>query len=127
MSHRPLAAAALVLLLSPATAGAIESTLQLQLSTDQDFERRIVTYDCATETPLTVTYLNAAPNFLALVPVADEPEPLLFVAVISASGARYASGQWVWWTRGPEASLYDATLGEDAPAVLTCSETNEIP
>ncbi len=127
MTHRPLAIATLALLLSTAAAVAMESSLQLQLSTDQDFERRTITYDCATEAPVTVTYLNAAPNFLALVPIEGEAEPLLFVSIISGSGARYASGQWIWWTQGPEASLYDATEGEDAPAILTCSEINNTP
>lgn len=124
---RHTAATAVTLLVTTAAVSAVESTLQLQLSTDQDFERRIISYDCATETPLTVTYLNAAPNFLAVVPVEGETEPLLFVAVMSGSGARYASGHWVWWTQGPEASLYDATQGEDADPVLTCSEVNNTP
>lgn len=118
---------ALALLLTAGTAGAVESTLQLQLSTDQDFERRTISYDCATEAPLVVTYLNAVPNFLALLPVEAETPPLLFASVIAASGVRYASGQWIWWTKGADASLYDTTLGEDAPAVLTCSEISNSP
>lgn len=122
-----LAITALALLTTTGMAGAVESTLQLQLSTDQDFERRTSTYDCAAETPFVVTYINAAPNFLALVPVEADTPPLLFASVISASGARYASGQWVWWSKGPEASLYDTTQGEDAPAVLTCSEIIDTP
>lgn len=103
------------------------SSLQLQLSTDGDFERRTVSYDCGTEAPLVVTYLNAAPNFLAMLSVPDSADPLVFAAVISGSGARYAAGQWVWWNDGIDGSLYDATLGEDAEAVLACSEINNIP
>jgi membrane-bound inhibitor of C-type lysozyme len=51
----------------------------------------------------------------------------VFASVISASGARYASGQWVWWSKGSDASLYDTTLGEDAEAVLTCTEIHDTP
>jgi len=122
---RPLLLAAA--LFTPATAQAVETTLQIELGAQSDFERRGIVYDCATDAPLAVTYINAAPNFLAIVPVAEQPEPLIFTAVISASGVRYASGQWIWWTKGADASLYDATLGEDAEAVLTCSELNNTP
>ena len=116
---------------SVALAGATQATetaLQLNLTTQSgEFEQRVTRYDCGAETPTVVTYINAAPNFLALVPIADEPQPLVFAAVISASGVRYTAGKWVWWTKGPEASLYDATLAEDAEPVLTCSEVNNIP
>ena len=109
-------------------AHATETALQLNITTQSgEFEQRVTRYDCATDSPLEVTYINAAPNFLALVPIADEPQPLIFVAVIAASGARYASGKWFWWTKGSEASLYDSTLGDDADPVLTCSEINNIP
>lgn len=114
-------------LLAPAAAQAIETTVQLELGTQSDFERRLTPYDCSAGEPFSVTYINAAPNFLAVVPVEGEPEPLVFAAVVAASGARYAAGQWVWWTKGAEASLYDVTLGEDAAPVLTCSESINTP
>jgi len=107
---------------------ATETALQLTITTQSgEFEQRVARYDCATDTPLQVTYINAAPNFLAIVPLADEPEPMVMAAVMSGSGARYAASKWVWWTKGSEASLYDAMLPEDAEPVLTCSETNNIP
>jgi membrane-bound inhibitor of C-type lysozyme len=127
MNHSMTAAAVAALLLLAAPAGAAQSSLQIELGSGGDFERRIVTYDCATEAPLVVTYLNAAPNFLAIVPVAEEPEPLVFAAVIAASGVRYTAGKWIWWSKGVDASLYDATLGEDAEPVLTCTEINNTP
>lgn len=114
-------------LLAAGPALAVETSLQLQLSTQSDFQRHSMTYDCDAGEPFSVTYVNAAPNFLAVVPIADEPEPMVFAAVVSASGVRYASGKWVWWTKGVDASLYDATLGEDAAPVLTCSELNDTP
>lgn len=114
-------------LLVPTAAQAIETSLQIELSTESDFERRTMLYSCSAGEPFSVTYINAAPNFLALVPIEGEPEPLVFAAVVAASGARYAAGQWVWWTKGAEASLYDSTLGEDAAPVLTCSEMTNTP
>jgi len=126
---KPIIAAAIFVtaLLAPAVAQAVETSVQIELGTQSDFERRSVLYDCSAGEPFSVTYINAAPNFLALVPIADEPELHVFASVISASGARYASGQWIWWTSGADASLYDATLGEDAEPVLTCAEMNNTP
>lgn len=124
---RTILAAVLATMLLPGAAIAAQTSLQIELNAGRDFERHVMTYDCATETPITVTYINAAPNFLALVPIAEEPEELVFASVIAASGVRYVSGKWVWWTRGAEASLYDTTLGEDAEAVLTCSEFINTP
>ena len=124
---RAIFVAAIAALLLPGAAGAAQTSLQIELNAGRDFERHVMTYDCDTETPITVTYINAAPNFLALVPIADKPEELVFASVIAASGVRYVSGKWAWWTRGSEASLYDTTLGEDADAVLTCSEFIDTP
>ena len=114
-------------MLAPISAQAVETSIEIELGTSGDFERREILYDCSDGEPFDVTYINAAPNFLALVPIADEPELHIFTSVISASGARYASGQWIWWTKGPDASLYDATLGEDAEPILTCTEFVNTP
>lgn len=128
MINRLFAALLSVAALTPASVGAVETSLQLQLGGDTgDFERRTVLYDCSDGEPFDVIYLNAAPNFLALVPIADEPAFRVFAAVESASGARYAAGHFIWWTKGAEASLYDTTLGEDAAAILTCAEMNNTP
>ena len=114
-------------LLAPAAAHAVEASLQIELGTASDFERHTTLYDCSAGEPFSATYINAAPNFLALVPIEGEPEPLVFTAVVAASGVRYAAGQWVWWTKGADATLHDVTLGEDAEPVLTCSEMNNTP
>ncbi len=122
-----LAALLAASLLAPTAAQAVEAALQIELGTASDFERRATLYDCSAGEPFSVTYINAAPNFLALVPIEGEPEPLVFAAVVAASGVRYAAGQWVWWTKGADASLQDVTLGDDAEPVLTCSEMNNTP
>lgn len=127
MTHPALTAAILATLLAPVATQAAQTSLAIELSTQSDFERRVIVYDCEAAEPVTVNYINAAPNFLALVPVEGEPEQLVFASTIAASGVRYVSGQWVWWTKGADASLYDITLGEDADPVLTCAELNNIP
>jgi membrane-bound inhibitor of C-type lysozyme len=48
--------------------------------------------------PFTVQYLNAGENHLAVLPV--NGQALIFANVISASGARYAAGRYVWWDAG---------------------------
>ncbi|GLQ53535.1 MliC family protein [Devosia nitrariae] len=103
----------------------VQSTVVLTLGTDGDAEKRLVRYECEGLEPFAVEYINAAPNFLALVPV--EGETLIFSAVLSASGARYAAAHWEWWTSGPEASLHDLTLGPDAEPVAACLEFTEGP
>ena len=128
MTNRLLAAILSTALLTPTSAGAVETSLQLQLGGETgDFERRTVLYQCSEGEPFETVYIDAAPNFLALVPIAGEPEPRIFAAVESASGARYAAGPFIWSTEGAEASLFDTTLGDDAPAILTCSEMNNTP
>jgi membrane-bound inhibitor of C-type lysozyme len=75
-------------------------------------------YTCATGRILNVTYLNASNGqSFALVPV--KGKQMLFVNVMSGSGVRYQADVYTWWTKGPHADLYDATLGENAPPLLS--------
>lgn len=46
----------------------------------------------------TVEYLNAGENSLAVLPI--HGKRMIFANVISASGARYAAGPYVWWDAG---------------------------
>lgn len=102
------------------------SAVVITLGTAGDFQRKAVSYGCeGQEAPIQVDYLNAAPNYLALIPI--DGSTLVFNTVLSASGARYAAGKYVWWTKGPDASLYDLTQGPNAKPVLTCTELNETP
>lgn len=80
-----------------------------------------VNYRCeGTSAPMTVEYINAGEDSLAMVPV--EGGRRVMVSVLAASGARYAGGAFVWWTKGREGSLYDLRNGEDADPVATCVE-----
>lgn len=122
---KPIPALLAALTLVAAPAGAVETSMQLVLTLEGNAQRDVITYQCeGIEEPLTVEYVNAHPIFLALLAV--EGEQLVFVNVISASGARYASGRWVWWTQGQDASLYDEMADEDAEPV-SCIELSDIP
>ncbi|QQE06049.1 MliC family protein [Cupriavidus sp. ISTL7] len=74
-----------------------------------------VRYRCDDGKQLTARYFNSADNQIAILRL--DGKPLLFVSVLSASGARYAHGQHVWWTKGDEGMLQDMTQGENAPPV----------
>jgi membrane-bound inhibitor of C-type lysozyme len=104
------AAALAVVLAWSGTAAAVETSMQIVLELSGNAERNVVRYECEGVEPFAVEYVNAAPVFLAFVPVAGEN--LVFVNVIAASGARYVSGQYEWWTRGSEATLADVTAAE---------------
>lgn len=120
------AATAVLLIATPAMA--VDTTVSVTLTAPSGaFEQHIAQYDCGTDTHLAVTYLNAAPNFLAILPAPEEPTPLVFASVQSGSGARYAAGKWIWWTKNADANLFDATLGDNAEPVLTCTEINNTP
>lgn len=72
-------------------------------------------YQCGSMT-ITVDYINAGPVSLAVLHMPDD-----FVVasnVISGSGARYAGAQYIWWSQGDEADLYDLMQGgEDGPGI----------
>lgn len=106
--------------LSANLANAAESGT-IELHSKAKIERMQADYNCGAAGKLAVTYINADPNFLALVALPKQPQPLVFASVISGSGARYAAGKYVWWTKGNSASLYDTTLGDNAPPTMTCN------
>ena len=111
---------------APAPSPTATSSVTISLGTTGDFDRKTVKYGCqGQDAQLSVEYINAAPNYLALLPV-DEGT-LVFTTVLAGSGARYAAGKYVWSTKGPDASLYDLTAGANAKPILTCSEVNETP
>ena len=109
-----------------ATPPAISSGLAITLNTTGDFDRKTVGYGCkGIQDSLSVDYLNAAPNYLAMIPL--DGSVLLFNTVLAGSGAKYVSGKYVWWTKGQDGSLYDLTEGPNAKPILTCSEVNDTP
>ncbi len=104
---------------------AASATLMITLESTGDIERNIATYQCDNEETLTVQYINAAPNFLAIVPVDGINH--VFATTISASGARYVSGPYEWWSHQGEATLRDLMQDEDAAPLATCTSASNTP
>ena len=127
MVFQRLLATAMFFGLAVSSASAVQTTLTIQLGEDQltDFERKTVPFTCTVDDPISVSYINAAPNFLAMVPI--EGATLIMSGVESASGSKYVAGRWVWWVKGAEARLYDLTQGEAAEPVNVCTEVNNTP
>ena len=122
MKRLLLSLAALFMATLPANAAGIGLTLML----DTPGEWQHVSYACeGREEWLSVAYVNAAPNFLALIPI--EGQTLVFASTVSGSGVRYVADRYEWRTKGADASLHDLLGEPEAPALLTCLEANEIP
>jgi len=96
---RPAITAALAL-------GAAPAMSDVSLGTSVELHDATVlaaTYDCGAETPLSVRYVNSDTDSLVLVAV--EGDTRLFVNVAAASGAKYVTGAYEWWSRGDGAVL----------------------
>jgi membrane-bound inhibitor of C-type lysozyme len=107
---------------APPTATA---TLSIALESTSDIERIVSVYQCSDGQALTVQYINAAPNFLAILPVNGQNQ--IFATTLSGSGARYVSGPYEWWSKGDEATLRDLMQDEDAAPLATCGPVNNTP
>lgn len=70
-------------------------------------------YSCDGGQPFAVQYVNVGPNNLALLTL-DEQD-IVFVNVISGSGARYSAGSMEFWTKGETATFTDAMKDDGAP------------
>lgn len=103
--------------LMAATGVANASTVTLELPGSGPVERNSVSYKCGDQT-VTAEYINAGDTSLAVVKLEDQT--VLMVNVLSASGARYAGRQYVWWTKGDNANLYDLTKGGEAQPEFSC-------
>jgi membrane-bound inhibitor of C-type lysozyme len=74
--------------------------------------RKVVHYSCDANAvklglpavPFDVEYINGSGNNLATIPILGGL--LIFANVSSASGARYAAQQYVWWEAQGSATLY---------------------
>jgi membrane-bound inhibitor of C-type lysozyme len=95
-------------------AGATDLTIHLTGS--QPLSRKTVQYQCDRQaassglpaTAFPVEYINGAGNSLVIVPV--QGASLIFTNVSSASGARYAAGQYIWWDAAGSVNFYSDSL-----------------
>ncbi|TCK23175.1 membrane-bound inhibitor of C-type lysozyme [Ancylobacter aquaticus] len=119
MNARKTFLAGLLLAGAPAVAQAGE--LVIPLPAGAKAETIKAHYTCGTFGTVEARYFNAPP--VALASLAFKGEFMVVSNVIAGSGARYAGGTYIWWTKGNKADLYDVTLGEDAAPVASCSTT----
>ena len=112
----------LIALASPALA---DAGLTLALPLGADAEIKTVQYTCQNHDPVTMQYINAAPNYLAILPL--DGQQLVFASALAASGTKYVSGQYELFNKGPDITLQDVTEGLDAAPVLQCAEDNLAP
>ena len=71
-------------------------------------------YDCG-DFMLDARYINGGQIMLAELQWPDNH--IIAAEVIAASGARYAAGPYVWWSKGDDGTLYDVTKGENDPGI----------
>jgi membrane-bound inhibitor of C-type lysozyme len=109
---RNFAATLFFMLAAASAAGAATITIDVPDAGEAEAVRQA--YDCA-GSEVEAVYYNAGPVSLAVLTI--KGETVVASNVIAASGARYADAQYIWWTRGDAADLYDLMQGEDAPPV----------
>lgn len=97
-----------------------EVALTIPLPVGGEVTASAARYSCDGGEAFTVQYINAGANRLALLPV--DGEDRIFVNVISGSGARYASGEYIWWSRGASATL-ENELSEGS--LIECAATGQ--
>jgi len=80
-----------------------------------------VEYACEGGKTLAVSYATVGDTPVATITL--DGKTYLFANVISASGARYASGQYIWWNKGTTGFLTDETQPADHNMVYRdCAE-----
>ncbi len=106
---------------------AVAATAHLQIVLDlpPGAAQRTVAYRCEDADPLSVTYIDAAPNFLAIVP--HEGNDLIFVGIPGKTGAQYVSGSLVWTADADKGQLTDLVAGADTKPLLDCTQANDTP
>lgn len=116
MEMLPMAAAAMM--------GGVDVSAQVVLQFSGNFERKVIEYRCEKlEQPLTIQFVTAEPNYLAIFPLGDQK--LVLTSVVAASGVRYVGGPIEFWVNGQEATLTDTTMQADG--TTTCTEASDTP
>lgn len=112
--HFQIMAAAFMAAAAPAMAAEVAISISIPVTGDTSVNSTGAIYDCAGRA-VKATYINAGEVSLVVLDI--DGEAVVASSVVAASGARYAGGRYVWWTKGDEADLYDLMDGgEDTPA-----------
>ncbi|MET3589091.1 membrane-bound inhibitor of C-type lysozyme [Bartonella silvatica] len=117
--------AALILLLF-GSVNAFAGTLVIDVPDESEPTTETVTYQCDMGTRkenFEATYHNA--GNIALVDLKWEGKRIIGANVISASGAKYVGGPYVWWTKRNEAMFYDLLNDPKEEHPILCVEKQE--
>jgi membrane-bound inhibitor of C-type lysozyme len=88
--------------------------------------KQVRTYQCDGKKRVSVLYVNATDgDSFAYLPVDGTRH--VFVTVMSGSGAKYASGPYVWWTKGPQGNLTREGDSGATPLLANCVEQPQAP
>jgi membrane-bound inhibitor of C-type lysozyme len=91
--------------------------MPLTVSQIQTASKQTTPYLCKDGKRVSVQYTNTR-NQQSFAALTVDGRKLLFVSVIAGSGAKYVADQYTWWTKGPEANLYDEMAAKDSPPLL---------
>jgi membrane-bound inhibitor of C-type lysozyme len=83
--------------------------------------KQVRAYKCDDNKRISVLYINATDgDSFAYLPIDGTRH--IFVTVMSGSGAKYASGPYVWWTKGPQGNLTREGDSGAPPLLANCVE-----
>ncbi|WP_409361283.1 MliC family protein [Bartonella heixiaziensis] len=99
---------------------AFAGSLVIEVPDDQELIKGTIFYQCSNEKQkmrVEETYYSS--HDIGLVDLKWNGNRIIASNVIAASGAKYVGGEYVWWTKGDEASFYNI-LTEDHETSFTC-------
>ena len=99
--------------------GALAGEINIPLPDDVDVTENSVLYKCGDQN-VSATYYNAGEN--SLVQLEMEETSVIAANVLSGSGAKYAGGVYIWWTKGDTADLYNLMDDPEQEKPISCKE-----
>ncbi|ASV85215.1 membrane-bound lysozyme-inhibitor of c-type lysozyme family protein [Ochrobactrum quorumnocens] len=109
----------LLLGLSLAASSASAGEINITLPDDIEVTTNSVLYTCGDKN-VSATYYNAGDVSLAELEMEDHT--VVAANVISGSGAKYAGGIYIWWTKGETADLYNLMDDPEQEKPISCVE-----
>lgn len=107
------------LALSLTASSALADAISIELPDDVAVTTNDVLYKCG-DKDVSVTYYNAGDIALAKLEMDDET--VIASNVLSGSGAKYAGGIYIWWSKGATADLYNLMDDPEQQKPLGCTE-----
>lgn len=99
--------------------GASAGEINIKLPDNIEVTTNAVLYTCADKN-VSATYYNAGD--ISLVELEMEDQTVVAANVLSGSGAKYAGGIYIWWTKGETADLYNLMDDPEQAKPISCVE-----